>query len=107
MADYLTHYYSIDKEPFQSLSDLSDEEAIKKMEELCDDTIFGEKFKRPRQYVHKRIDTEQWVRNEFIAKGGQPKKISFPSPWCWGRHHGWSLPHQIQRNMANSFRCRS
>jgi hypothetical protein len=83
MVDYLTHYYSIDKEPFQSLSALSDEEAVKIMEELCDDTNFGERFKHPRQYLQKRKNTEQWVRNEFIAKGGQPKD-KFPIPMVLG-----------------------
>ena len=71
--DYLTHYYSLDKEPFQSLSALSDEEAIKIMEKLCDDTPYGERFKNPIQYLKDRKDTEQWVREEFIVKGGRPK----------------------------------
>ena len=73
MIEYLTHYYRTDKEPFQSLSDLSDEEAIKIMEQLCDDTPFGERFKNPIQYLKKRKDTEQWVSEEFIKKGGMPK----------------------------------
>jgi len=73
MIDYLTHYYSTDKGPFQSLSALSDEEAIKIMEQLCDDTPFGERFKNPIQYLKDRKDTERWVREAFIAKGGRPK----------------------------------
>jgi len=73
MIDYLTHYYSIDTEPFQSLSALSDEEAIKIMEELCDDTPYGERFKNPIQYLKDRKETEQWVREGFIAKGGRPR----------------------------------
>ena len=44
MIDYLTHYYSTDREPFQSLSALSDEEAIKIMERLCDDTPLFTEF---------------------------------------------------------------
>jgi len=83
MVDYLTHYYSIDKEPFQSLSALSDEEAVKIMKELCDDTPYGERFKRPRQYLIRRKDTERWVRNEFIAKSGQPKE-KYPIPMVLG-----------------------
>jgi hypothetical protein len=73
MIDYLTHYYSIDKGPFQSLSALSDEEAIKIMEKLCDDTPYGERFKNPTRYLKDRKDTEQWVREGFMAKGGKPK----------------------------------
>lgn len=83
MIDYLTHYYSIDKEPFQSLSALSDEEAIKIMEKLCDDTPYGERFKNPLQYLKDRKDTEQWVREAFIAKGGKPKD-AFPIPMALG-----------------------
>ena len=83
MIDYLTHYYSSDKEPFQSLSALSDEEAIEIMEKLCDDTPYGERFKNPIQYLKKRKDTEQWVREEFIAKGGRPKD-PYPIPMVLG-----------------------
>ncbi len=83
MIDYLTHYYSTDKEPFQSLSALPDEEAIKIMEKLCDDTPYGERFKNPTQYLKNRKDTEQWVREEFIAKGGKPKD-KFPIPMVLG-----------------------
>jgi len=73
MIDYLTYYYSIDKEPFQSLSELSDQEAFKIMESLCDDTPYGERFKNPVQYLKRRQDTEQWVRDGFVDKGGRPK----------------------------------
>jgi hypothetical protein len=83
MIDYLTHYYSIDKEPFQSLSALSDEEAIKIMEKLCDDTPYGQRFKNPLQYLKDRKDTEQWVRAAFIAKGGKPRD-KFPIPMVLG-----------------------
>ena len=83
MIDYLTHYYSIDKEPFQSLSALSDEEAITIMEELCDDTPYGERFKNPMQYLKDRKDTERWVREGFIAKGGRPRD-KFPIPMVLG-----------------------
>ena len=41
MIDYLTQDYSTAKEPFQSLSALSDEEAIVIMEKLCYDTPYG------------------------------------------------------------------
>jgi hypothetical protein len=83
MIDYLTHYYSIDKEPFQSLSALSDEEAIEIMEKLCDDTPYGARFKNPIQYLKDRKDTERWVREAFMAKGGKPKD-EFPIPMVLG-----------------------
>jgi hypothetical protein len=59
--------------PFQSLSALSDEEAIKIMEALCDDTNFGARFKDPVGYLQNRKATERWVREGFIAKGGRPQ----------------------------------
>jgi len=83
MIDYLTHYFSIDKGPFQSLSALLDEEAIKIMEKLCDDTPYGERFKNPIQYLKDRKDAEQWVREAFIAKGGKPE-AAFPIPMVLG-----------------------
>jgi hypothetical protein len=83
MIDYLTHYYSLDKGPFQSLSALPDAEAIEIMQALCDDTPYGERFKDPFQYLKDRKDTEKWVREAFIAKGGRPRD-RFPIPMVLG-----------------------
>jgi hypothetical protein len=77
MVDFLTHYYSRDTEPFRSLSALSENEALKIMKTLADDTLFGMRFKDPDQYMHDRKQTEKWVREVFIAKGGQPR-AEFP-----------------------------
>src|SRR5574341_1264007 len=87
MIDYLTHYYRIDNEPFQSLSAMPDEEAIKIMEKLSDDTPYGERFKNPVQYLKDRKDSEQWVREGFIAKGGKPKD-KYPIPMVLGSSKG-------------------
>ncbi len=64
------------------------------MTALCDDTPFGERFKDPLGYLHNRQRTEQWVRAEFIAKGGQPVEpypiymvLGF-SPWIRTRRPG-------------------
>ena len=83
MIDYLTHYYLSAIGPFQSLSALSDEEAIKIMEELCDDTPFGFRFKDPVGYLRNRRETEKWVREGFIAKGGKPQ-APYPIPMVLG-----------------------
>ena len=87
MIDYLTHYYRLGSQPFRSLSALADEEAVKIMEALYDDTPVWARFKDPVQYMRDRRKTEQWVREEFIAKGGQPREF-YPismvlgsSPW--------------------------
>src|SRR5512143_1558703 len=87
MVDYLTHYYSKGAPPFRSLSTLSDEEALKLMTALYDETLFGARFRDPLQYLHNRQHTEQWVRAKFIAKGGQPQEpypiymVLGSSPW--------------------------
>lgn len=83
MADYLTHYYMRGTEPFRSLSALPDSEAVRIMKNLYDDTPFGERFKDPAQYMHARRQTEQWVRKEFIVKGGRPQ-ATFPIPMVLG-----------------------
>jgi len=83
MIDYLTYYYKRGTEPFRSLSALPDEEVIKIMEELCDDTLFGARFKDPIQYIRNRRQTEQWVREEFRAKGGRPQE-AYPIPMVLG-----------------------
>ena len=76
-VDYLTHYYMGDREPFHSLSALPDDDAIRIMVALSDDTPFGARFKQPHQYLAARKESEAWVRAEFIAKGGRPQ-ASFP-----------------------------
>jgi hypothetical protein len=87
MVDYLTHYYTKGTPPFRSLSTLSDDEALGLMTALCDDTPYGERFKDPLNYLHNRQRTEQWVRAQFIAKGGQPREpypiytVLGVSPW--------------------------
>ncbi|HSR30601.1 MAG TPA: hypothetical protein VLY63_08545 [Anaerolineae bacterium] len=83
MIDYLTYYYTRGTEPFRSLSALPDEKALRIMEELCDDTPYGARFKDPVQYMRDRKQTERWVREEFIAKGGKPRE-SYPIPMVLG-----------------------
>jgi hypothetical protein len=91
MIDYLTYYYKRDTEPFRSLSALSDTEAIQIMKALCDDTPFGARFKNPEQYMRDRRQTEQWVREAFIAKGGRPQ-ASYPIPMVLGASK-WMVKH--------------
>lgn len=83
MVDYLTYYYMLGTEPFRSLSSLQDEDAIVIMEDLCDDTAFGARFKDPVRYMRNRRQSEQWVREEFVAKGGRPQ-MAYPIPMVLG-----------------------
>jgi hypothetical protein len=74
VIDYLIHYYKCKGGPFRSISMLPDDEALRIMRELCDDSIFGERFKDPEGYLLNRRLTEQWTRSAFIAKGGTPRE---------------------------------
>jgi hypothetical protein len=85
MVDYLTHYYRIGTEPFQSLSALSEMAAMQMMEDLyIKGSIIWERFKDPYQYLQERRQTEQWLRKDFIAKGGDPLE-AYPIYMVLGR----------------------
>jgi hypothetical protein len=76
VIDYLTYYYNNGSPPFRCLSDLPDCEAIRIMEEMYvkyEGKLVFERFKDPTQYLRQRRLTEQWVRENFIAKGGRPQ----------------------------------
>jgi hypothetical protein len=91
LIDFLTYYYKLGTEPFRSLSALPDEQAISIMQELCDESLFGARFKDPVQYLRNRRRTEQWVREEFIAKGGRPRE-AYPIPMVLGTSK-WLVKH--------------
>ena len=85
MIDYLIHFYRSGTEPFQSLSALSDRDAMQIMQDLyVEGAIFWERFKDPGQYLRTRRQIEQWLRQEFIAKGGAPQE-SYPIYMVLGR----------------------
>jgi hypothetical protein len=73
IVNYLTHYYKKGTSPFRTLSALAEQEALAIMEALCDETAFGMRFKNPAQYLKERRQTEQWVHQKFIEKGGRPQ----------------------------------
>jgi len=91
MIDYLTYYTSRGTEPFRCLSALPDEAAIRIMEALADDTPYGVRFKDPAAYMRNRRQTEQWVREQFIAKGGRPQEL-YPVPMVLGSSR-WMVAH--------------
>jgi hypothetical protein len=75
MVDYLTYYFNHDAEIFQSISALTDAEALQIMEQKhiqYKDNILFERFSNPKRYLHERRLTENWVREQFIQKGGVP-----------------------------------
>lgn len=74
MIKYLTYYYKAGTIPFRSLSALQEMEAIQIMKELyVDDAIWG-RFSNPVWYIRARKEIEEWLRQEFILKGGCPQE---------------------------------
>jgi hypothetical protein len=77
MIDYLTYYFNHGADIFQSISALPDAEALQIMEQKYfqyKDNILFERFSNPKQYLHERRKTENWVKEEFIKKGGVPQE---------------------------------
>lgn len=69
----LTHYYHKEDRPFQVLSSLTEDKALDVMAKLGDRTgLVYRRFSHPQNYLRRRLETENWVRQEFIRKGGQP-----------------------------------
>jgi hypothetical protein len=69
----LTHYFSKTDQPFQSLSSLSDIEALPVIDNLRDRSgAVYRRFQDPQKYLAQRRLTESWLRQEFIKRGGQP-----------------------------------
>ena len=74
MIDYLTHYYAPGTPPFRSLSALPEAEAVRIMESLYDEeSLVMMRFKEPLRYLRDRKQSEAWVREAFIRKGGKPR----------------------------------
>ena len=68
----LTHYYHPNDEPFQTLSSLSDADALQVIISLQQRTgAVYQRFRHPVDYLRQRRETEAWLRTEFIKKGGQ------------------------------------
>lgn len=84
MLNTLTHVYKRGTLPFRSLSALSDREAIDVMQALyIEGAVIWERFKEPAQYLQLRKQVEEWLRQEFVAKGGQPR-TEYPIYMVWG-----------------------
>ena len=85
MVDYLIHLYQKGSEPFRSLSALPDDEAVRIMRSLYRaGSVYWERFEDAAQYLAMRRQTENWLRMEFLAKGGCPRD-PYPIYMVWGR----------------------
>lgn len=73
--NYLSHYYRRDKQPFESMSYLSDDEAERvAMALFKEDPNAFWRFSESKFPSHwsRRRKTDQWVRSEFKKIGGTP-----------------------------------
>jgi hypothetical protein len=81
----LTHYHHKDDTPFQTLSSLSEGDALSVVSNLRERTgSVYRRFHNPEKYLQQRQETEEWLRHEFIQKGGQPV-LSHPQYFVVGR----------------------
>jgi hypothetical protein len=71
---YLSHYFEKGQEPFLSLSDLSDDEAIKIHKTLETENNIFNKRNKDGQYMFYRRIVENKLYSAFIAKGGKPQR---------------------------------
>ena len=90
MTDFLLHFYRKGSRPFQSLSSVPDEQALAIMKGLfVEGSIFWERFRDPLGYLSFRKQVEKKLRNEFLLKGGKPKR-DYPIYLVLGRPK-WTL----------------
>jgi hypothetical protein len=84
----LTHYYHEDDRPFQTLLSLSDEAALEVISSFQEraEAVY-QRFNNPVEYLRNRRVTEDWLRDEFVKKGGQPI-IKYPKYFVIDRA-GW------------------
>ena len=75
MIDHLIHFYKSGTEPFRTLSSLPEPDATQIMQALyVEGAVFWERFKEPLQYLRLRKQIEQYLRQAFITKGGEPRE---------------------------------
>ncbi len=71
--DFLSHYYRKGKNPFESMSYLSNDEAERVgLKLLKENPVAFRRFRKFSTYWPRRRTTDQWVRSEFEKKGGRP-----------------------------------
>jgi hypothetical protein len=88
IPNYLVHYYLPHKQPFQNLSELSEEDRAPITKELNERSKEGG-MKRafPDWYFKQRKEAEENLKKEFIKLGGKPERDS-PHYFCLGESIG-------------------
>lgn len=71
IPNFIVHYSR--GEPFRSITEVSQEKLPGVLNQLNESNSWGlSRFSDP-EYLHRRIQVEQTIRNAFIAKGGGPE----------------------------------
>ena len=104
----LTHYHHLNDRPFQTLSSLSDEAALIAISSLQErNGAVYQRFSEPVKYLSQRRETENWLRDEFVKKGGQPS-VKYPqyfvidrSAWIEEGYNGQSKAVQLPISAFN------
>jgi hypothetical protein len=88
IPDFVTHYYLADRKPFLSISELWGEELEKVLADLRAKNERGEskRWIAP-WYVEERKKTEDFLRTEFLKKGGKVER-HYPLYFLLGASEG-------------------
>ncbi len=67
---FLYHYYELEKGPFQNITELGFDNAIKIQNQISE----GWNSKRPNNYIELRFALEKRIKEQFTLKGGKPNR---------------------------------
>ncbi|UZR96786.1 hypothetical protein [Chondrinema litorale] len=70
IPEYLYHYYELENGPFRNIT----EEGIEKALAIQSKISNGFNSKRPPNYIELRFGLEARLKEQFISKGGKPKR---------------------------------
>jgi hypothetical protein len=103
MNETLIHFYRRGGQPFQSLTALPEDEALRLMGAYyIAGSALWERFKDPLEYLSMRRTTEAWLHAAFIAKGGRPQQpnpiymVLGMTPWLHQNKTSVTLAHTAE-----------
>lgn len=88
IPEFVTHYYLADRKPFLSISVLSGEKLESVLKDLRGKNERGESHRWIAPwYVQERKKTEDFLRTEFLKKGGKAER-QYPLYFILGKNEG-------------------
>src|SRR5438445_7947216 len=77
LPEFVTHYYRRSRRPFLNVSDLSDDGALRVMDDLMSERRDGKQHRLfGRKYLVMRRITEARLRRAFLEAGGHPQRTA-------------------------------